>query len=84
MRGKEPTLADRLATAAKARQALLELASVRLGVQPGSLTVSRGIVSVEGQPARSVTYGALLGDKLFHTKITGTAPRKPVSRYTLV
>jgi CO/xanthine dehydrogenase Mo-binding subunit len=30
------------AAAAEARQALLELASVRLGVQPGSLTVTQG------------------------------------------
>jgi CO/xanthine dehydrogenase Mo-binding subunit len=64
------------AAAAEARQALLELASVRLGVQPGSLTVSRGRVSVEGQPARSVTYGDLLGDS-FQVKITGARRASP-------
>ncbi len=71
------------AAAAAARQALLERAADRLGVQPGSLTVSRGVISVEGQPARSISYGALLGDKPFHIKITGVAPLKPRDRYTL-
>jgi nicotinate dehydrogenase subunit B len=72
------------AAAAEARQALLQLAATRLGVQPASLVVSKGVVSVEGQPARSVTYGALLGDKPFHVRLSGTAPLKPASRYKLV
>jgi len=72
------------AAAAEARQALLLLASVRLGVQPGSLTVSRGVVSIDGEPDRSVTYGELIGDKPLDMKFTGTAPQKPVSRYKLV
>jgi nicotinate dehydrogenase subunit B len=72
------------AAAAEARQALLALASTRLGVQTGSLTVSKGVVSIDGHPARSVTYGALLGDKPFDVKFTGTAPQKPINRYKLV
>jgi CO/xanthine dehydrogenase Mo-binding subunit len=72
------------AAAATARQALLLRASERFGVQPGSLIVSQGVVSVEGQPARSVTYGALLGDKPFRVKVTGAAPVKPPGRYKLV
>jgi CO/xanthine dehydrogenase Mo-binding subunit len=72
------------AAAAEARQALLSLASVRLGEQPGSLVIDKGIVSVEGQPARSVTYGELIGGKKFNVKLTGTAPVKPPSRYKLV
>jgi nicotinate dehydrogenase subunit B len=72
------------AAAAEARQALLALASNRLGVQSGSLTVSKGVVSIDGHPTRSVTYGELLGDKPFSIKFTGTAPQKPVSRYRLV
>ena len=72
------------AAAAEARQALLNLASVRLGVQPGSLVVSKGVVSIDGHPERSVTYGALIGDKPFNVKFTGTAPQKPINRYTLV
>src|SRR5262249_62353948 len=56
----------------------------RLGVQTGSLTVSKGEVSIDGHPTRSVTYGALLGDKPFNVKFTGTAPQKPINRYKLV
>ena len=70
--------------AAEARQALLQLASVKFGVQKGSLVVEKGVVFIEGSPGRSVTYGELLGDKPFHVKITGTAPVKPHNRYKLV
>src|SRR6266511_4390026 len=72
------------AAAAEARQALLQLAAMRLGVQPGSLTVANGIVSVGGDPRRSVKYGDLLGDKPFNAKFTGTAPQKPIGQYKLV
>ena len=72
------------AAAAEARQALLALASTRLGVQTGSLTVSKGVVSIDGHPSRSVSYGALLGDKPFNVKFTGIAPQKPINRYKLV
>jgi CO/xanthine dehydrogenase Mo-binding subunit len=72
------------AAAAEARQALLLLASTRLGVQTGSLTVSKGVVSIDGEPSRSVTYGELVGDKPLHIRFTGTAPQKPTSRYQLV
>jgi nicotinate dehydrogenase subunit B len=51
------------AAAAEARQTLLLLASARLGLQTGSLTVSKGVVSINGEPSRSVTYGELIGDK---------------------
>jgi nicotinate dehydrogenase subunit B len=69
------------AAAAEARQTLLLLASARLGVQTGSLTVSKGVVSIDGEPSRSITYGELIGDKPFNITFTGTAPQKPVSRY---
>ena len=72
------------AAAAEARQALLTLASNRLGVQPGSLTVSKGVVSIDGHSSRSITYGELLGDKPFNVKFTGTAPQKAINRYRLV
>ncbi|HJX20539.1 MAG TPA: molybdopterin cofactor-binding domain-containing protein, partial [Steroidobacteraceae bacterium] len=39
------------AAAAEARQALLALASTRLGVQTGSLVVSKGVVSIDGHPS---------------------------------
>ena len=72
------------AAAAEARQALLALASQRLGVPVDRLTVSRGVVAVAGDAARSVKYGELLGDKPFSVPFTGNAPQKPFSQYKIV
>jgi CO/xanthine dehydrogenase Mo-binding subunit len=63
---------------------LLLRASQRLGVQTGSLVVNNGVVSIDGDPSRSITYGQLLGDKPFAIKFTGTAPRKQATQYKLV
>jgi len=54
------------AAAAAAYQALLGLASVRLGVPVSQLKVSKGVVSDSGT---SVTYGELLGGKLFKVEM---------------
>src|SRR5262249_48235416 len=73
--------------AATAKQALLGLAATQLGVPAASLTVSKGVVSGGG---KSVSYGALIGDKLFNVRMAaasvnpGQAPSKPVASYTLV
>ena len=85
------------AAAAAAKAALLKLASANLGAPVTSLSVKDGVVSAGG---KSVTYGQLIGDKLFNTKITGfsaagnaTTPAqavagspgtKPVSQYRIV
>jgi CO/xanthine dehydrogenase Mo-binding subunit len=52
--------------AAWARQALLGLASTQLGVPASSLSVTKGVVSGGG---KSVTYGELLGGKLFNVRM---------------
>jgi len=72
------------AAAAEARQALLALSSRRLGAPADRLTVSKGVVSVAGNPGASVKYGDLLGDKPFAVPFTGNAPQKPVSQYKIV
>jgi CO/xanthine dehydrogenase Mo-binding subunit len=54
------------AAAANAKQALLGLASTQLGVPVASLSVSSGVVSGGG---KSVTYGQLLGDKVFNVRM---------------
>jgi nicotinate dehydrogenase subunit B len=75
------------AAAAYAAQALAGLASAQLGVPASSLTVANGVVSGGG---KSVTYAALLADKLFNIKMPtttlqqGVAPAKQASTYTLV
>jgi CO/xanthine dehydrogenase Mo-binding subunit len=57
------------AAAAAARSALLGLAATRLGVAQSSLSVKDGVVSGGG---KTVTYGELIGDKLFsgNTNVT--------------
>jgi nicotinate dehydrogenase subunit B len=84
------------AASAAAYQALLGMASTRLGVPVGSLTVSKGVVSGGG---KTVSYGDLIGGKLFNvtapasynlavTSGGGLAPgapgTKPATAYTLV
>ena len=73
--------------AAQAYQALLQMASTQLGVPVSQLSVSGGVVSGGG---KQVSYGQLIGNKLFNVIYTGTtlsagqAPAKPVSQYTQV
>ena len=70
--------------AAEARAVLLGLASKQLGVPTSQLEVRAGVVSVKGDSSKSVTYGALLGGKVFAAPNTGKAPLKPVTEYRLV
>jgi len=55
--------------AAAARQELLKRASTQLGAPASQLTVTGGVVSVTGNPAKSVSYAALVGGRPFDTKI---------------
>ncbi|MCU1341082.1 MAG: aldehyde oxidase and xanthine dehydrogenase, molybdopterin binding protein [Candidatus Acidoferrum typicum] len=57
---------------AAARQELLKLAAARLDSREDMLTVTDGVVSVVGNPARKISYGDLLGGKRFNVKITAT------------
>ena len=54
------------AAAAWARQTLLGLASTQLGVPASQLSVGKGVVSGGG---KTVTYGQLLGGKLFNVRM---------------
>src|SRR5260370_37942206 len=71
------------AAAAEARQALLRLAAVRFNAQADRLKGKDGIVTVEGDPRRAVSYGDLIGDRQFNVKMTRKAPQKPGSQYRL-
>jgi nicotinate dehydrogenase subunit B len=55
--------------AAAARQELLKRASLQLGAAAGQLTVVDGVVSVVGNPAKNVSYAALVGGTRFNTRI---------------
>jgi len=72
------------AAAAEARFALFTLAAKKLNSPLSSLTVSKGIVSVVGNPKHSVTYGELTGDKPLDIPFTGKAPLKPPAEYKIV
>src|SRR5262249_43437020 len=54
------------AAAVAARAELLKLASAKLGVPVASLSVEKGVVSGGGQ---KVTYGELVGGKLFNVNL---------------
>jgi CO/xanthine dehydrogenase Mo-binding subunit len=72
--------------AAEARRVLLQMGSDRLGVPMTQLSVSEGVITVKGDPSRTVTYGQLIGGRKFNVALTGdnvnaatgTASVKPV------
>jgi CO/xanthine dehydrogenase Mo-binding subunit len=81
--------------AAYTYQALLDLASERLGVAKDKLSVKGGIVSGGG---KSISYGDLVKDQqlkltipvsgdltsIFGLRVEGNPPMKPVSEYTVI
>ena len=69
--------------AAEARQALLKLAAARLDAPVNALTVAAGVVTAAGTGSR-VTYGELVGGKLFEIPFTGSAPVKSPRDYKIV
>jgi nicotinate dehydrogenase subunit B len=71
------------AAAAEARLELLSRAALRLEAPVEALVVERGVVSVTGT-TRSVSYGALVGDKPFGIELTGKARPKDPAQYRIV
>ena len=57
--------------AAEARRVLLEMGSKHLDAAVERLVVSDGVISVKGNPAKSVTYGQLIGGNRFHVALSG-------------
>ena len=57
--------------AAEARRVLLELASQRFSVPVGQLAVSEGVIQVEADPTRRISYGELIGGKRFNVMLAG-------------
>jgi CO/xanthine dehydrogenase Mo-binding subunit len=60
--------------AATARQALLNLASAKLGAPVSQLSVTDGVVSVNGNASSKVTYGELIGGRTFNVTMAVNAP----------
>ena len=78
--------------AAEARRVLLEMASTTLAVPLDQLVVTNAVISVKGDPSKSVTYGQLVGGKRFNVTLTGNnvdattgvAKVKPVQELKIV
>src|SRR5581483_3985830 len=75
----EGALAQACATA---REALLQMASQRMGVPAALLRVEDAIVSGAGRG--SLTYAELIGGKKFNLTINPNAKRKPASEWTIL
>jgi CO/xanthine dehydrogenase Mo-binding subunit len=69
---------------ATAREALLRLASDRLGVPVDQLSAKDGAISVKSDPSMRVSYGELIGGKKFDMTLDKNAKRKPASEWTVL
>jgi isoquinoline 1-oxidoreductase len=72
------------AAAAEARQVLRQLASERLGVPKDRLAVENGVVSVKGEPARKVSYGALARGQSLVRTVDDKAVQRAVAEFTVM
>ncbi len=57
--------------AAEARRVLLELASERLGAPVGQLNAHDGVITLESDPSKNVTYADLVSERRFNVMLTG-------------
>lgn len=69
--------------AATARQALLQLASKKLGVPVESLTVKDGLITASGS-SKSATYAELIGNGKFDISFSDKAPVKNPSQFRII
>jgi CO/xanthine dehydrogenase Mo-binding subunit len=67
--------------AATARKALMEMSAQRLGAPTAELKVSNGTITGVG---KSVSYGELVGGRMFARKLDKDAPVKDPATYTIV
>src|SRR5437762_9029116 len=58
--------------AAEARRVLLEMASARFGVPVDQLSVRDGVIAVNGDAGKRVSYGELIGGNRFNVTLTGS------------
>src|SRR3984885_4365930 len=68
--------------AATAREALLSLASQKLGESMDRLTAADGVVS--GTAGARVTYKELVGDRHFNLTLNPTAKRRSPEQWTVL
>ena len=69
---------------ATAREALVRLASTRLGVPVDQLSARDGVVSAASDPSKRVSYGDLVGGRTFDIQLDPKARRKHPSTWTVL
>jgi nicotinate dehydrogenase subunit B len=69
---------------ATAREALLRLASDRLGAPVDQLSAKDGTISVKSDSSRKITYGELIGGKKFDIALDKNAKRRPANEWTVL
>jgi nicotinate dehydrogenase subunit B len=70
--------------AATAREALIRMASQRLGAPAGDLVAADGVVSVRSDSSRRVSYGDLIAGRRFNLTLSETARRKPAAEWKVL
>ena len=69
---------------ATAREALVQLASARLGIPQEQLTVKDGVVIAKSDSSKKAAYGELIGGKKFNLTLNPGAKRKPAAEWTVL
>jgi CO/xanthine dehydrogenase Mo-binding subunit len=69
---------------ATAREALIGLASSKLGVPASDLVARDGVVALRTNAARSITYGELVGGQRFNLQLNEAAKRKHPTEWTVL
>ncbi len=69
---------------ATAREALVRLASDRLGVPAEQLAAADGVISAKNDTSKKIGYGDLLGGKKFNLALDKNAKRKPAGEWTVL
>ena len=69
---------------ATAREALVKLASQRLGVAADQLTAANGVITARTDQSKRVSYGELIGGRKFELQLDTNAKRKPHSEWTVL
>lgn len=72
------------AAAAEARLALLQRASKKLGVSVEGLKIKNGVIYAAADSSKKVGYGELVDSDFAKIPVSGKAPLKPPSEYTVV
>ena len=69
---------------ATAREALMAMASTKLGAPVDQLAAANGVISVKSDPSKKASYGELIGGKRFNMNLQPGAKRKPQKDWTVL